>query len=260
MNGTPMSIDELIKKARETKLPGELARLVEAMNTATKALRPHYPPGDLYRLDFGQRVVLREAVDPQQHSTHWWHSGLHTIRQGIATQPQLEASFGSDIDALHGELSKLLGPYEEVTLREIDDTTVTGICLLSELMQYPQNSFVAPNAYSLAQALFHDTAWYRAVYAGKAPVGFVMLDDNAEKPEYYLWRFMIAPPFQRLGFGAKAIALLIDYVRTRPGANELLVSYIDHEEGPAAFYRGLGFVETGEIDEGEVVMRLDLQA
>ena len=82
---------------------------------------------------------------------------------------------------------------------------------------------------------------------------------NAEKPEYFLWRFMIAPPFQRRGFGAQAIARLIDYVKSRPNATELFVSYIDHEDGPAAFYRGLGFRETGEVEENEIMMRLDLQ-
>ena len=57
---------------------------------------------------------------------------------------------------------------------------------------------------------------------------------------------------------AQAIAHLVDYVKSRPGANELYVSYIDHEEGPAGFYRGLGFRETGEVDEEEVEMKLEL--
>lgn len=52
--------------------------------------------------------------------------------------------------------------------------------------------------------------------------------------------------------------LLVDYVRGRPGAKELLVSYIDHEEGPAGFYRKLGFTETGEVEDNEVIMRLNL--
>ena len=87
-----------------------------------------------------------------------------------------------------------------------------------------------------------------------------MLDDDAGKQEYFIWRFMIAPPFQKSGFGAEAVKQVIEYVRTRPGATELRLSYIDHEEGPAGFYRQLGFVETGEVDEGEVIMRLDLSA
>ena len=85
-----------------------------------------------------------------------------------------------------------------------------------------------------------------------------MLDDDPEKHIYYVWRFMVAPPFQGRGFGAAAIKLLIDHVKTRPEAKELLLSYIEHEKGPAEFYRALGFTETGKIEDGEVEMTLPL--
>lgn len=255
-----MPNEQLIRQSREADLPGDLAAQVEHFIAATGALRPLYPPECSYRIDFAERTLLRELLDPDDHDNHWWHTGLHIVSQGIAGHPALAAAYGPALDALSTQLDGRLGPYQSITLREINSGSVTGICLLSELLQYPQNSFVAPNAYSLAEALFHDTAWYRAVYAGKAPVGFVMLDDDTRKQKYYLWRFMIAPPFQRRGFGARAIALLVDYVKSRPGASELLVSYIDHDEGPAGFYRDLGFRETGEVDEGEVVMKMDLRS
>lgn len=247
-----------IEKFRAAGLPHDLTESVEQMLCAADALRPVYPPELLYQINFGERVVLRELIEPDKHESHWWQTGLFFIRQGIAGQPALQQDYGALLDALQLQLISRLGPYDEVSLREITEDTVTGICLLSELFTYPQNTFVAPNAYSLAQALFSSKAWYRAVYAGKAPVGFIMLEEDAEKPEYYLWRFMIAPQFQRQGFGARAVALLIDYVRQRPNASELLLGYIDHKEGPGEFYRGLGFVETGEIDEGEIIMRLAL--
>ena len=209
-------------------------------------------------MDFGERCLLREVLSPDEHESHWWPTGIYIIRTGIAGHPALADSFSAGIDALQQTLENRLGPYDRVTLREIEEATVNGICLLSELMTYPQSTFVAPNAYSLAQALFSKTAWYRAVYAGKAPVGFLMLDDDPEKHIYYLWRFMVAPPFQGRGFGAAAIKLLIDHVKTRPEAKELLLSYIEHEKGPAEFYRALGFTETGKIEDGEVEMTLPL--
>jgi len=250
--------EELIKKARAADLPADLARQVEAFSAASTALLPVYPPEFAYRVRFGQRVLLREVVDPDGHDSHWWHTGLHIVRQGVAGEAALDAEYGSVLDELGEALNAHLGPYEPVALREINDKTVSGICLLSELMSYPQNSFVAPNAYSLAEALFNDAAWFRAVYAGKAPVGFVMLEDNVDKQEYYLWRFMIAPHFQKRGYGAQAIALLVEHVKSRPGASELLLGYVDHPQGPAEFYRGLGFTETGKIEDGEVEMRLAL--
>ena len=75
---------------------------------------------------------------------------------------------------------------------------------------------------SIAEAHFEPKAWFRAIYAGEDPVGFVMLYDDPEKPEYYLWRLMIAGEHQRKGYGREALRLLVEHVRARPGARELL--------------------------------------
>ncbi len=124
-----------------------------------------------------------------------------------------------------------------------------------------QKSFVAPNPISIAQAHFYpEKAWFRAIYADETPVGFVMLSDDTLKPEYFLWRLMIDAKYQGLGFGRRAVDRVIDYVRTRPGATHLLVSCVPGEGSPCPFYEKLGFVATGEIDDGEHVYRLNLVA
>jgi diamine N-acetyltransferase len=43
-----------------------------------------------------------------------------------------------------------------------------------------------------------------------------------------------------------------------PGATQLGTSYVLGEGGPEGFYRRFGFVDTGEVDDGEVVCRLPL--
>jgi len=86
-----------------------------------------------------------------------------------------------------------------------------------------------------------------------------MLSDNADAPEYFLWRLMIADGYQHRGYGRRAVGQLIEYVRTRPNATELLVSYHPGEGGPRDFYLSLGFQDTGKIDDGEVVLRLPLE-
>ena len=121
-----------------------------------------------------------------------------------------------------------------------------------------QENFVASNAISIAQAHFSDHAWFRAIYADETPVGFVMLHDEPEKPEYYLWRYMIDARYQRMGFGRQALQQLIEHVRTRPNATELLLSYVPQEGGPQPFYESLGFTHTGRIVEEEMEMKLDL--
>ncbi|HSN75569.1 MAG TPA: GNAT family N-acetyltransferase, partial [Anaerolineae bacterium] len=121
-----------------------------------------------------------------------------------------------------------------------------------------QEKFVAPNPVSLAQAHFTKEAWYRAIYADETPVGFMMLYDNPAKPEYFLWRLMVDARYQGNGFAWRAVQQLVDYVRSRPGAKELLVSHGQGEGSPAPFYARLGFTYTGEEDDGELIMRLPL--
>ncbi len=143
-----------------------------------------------------------------------------------------------------------------VSLREITSDTLRSILRLKVSPQ--QEQFVADNATSIAQAHFEPKSWFRAIYADETPVGFVMLYDDTEKPEYFLWRYMIDSRYQRLGFGRQALLQVIDVVRGRPGATEMLLSYVPAEGSPEPFYAGLGFVNTGDVEDGENVMRLAL--
>jgi diamine N-acetyltransferase len=143
-----------------------------------------------------------------------------------------------------------------VTLREVTAETLGDVLRLK--VAPAQERFVAGNAVSIAQAHFSPVAWFRAIYADETPVGFVMLSDDPAKPEYGLWRFMIDVRYQRLGFGRAAMALIVEHVLTRPGATVLLTSCVEGEGGPKGFYESLGFVATGEIDDGETVLALQL--
>jgi len=133
---------------------------------------------------------------------------------------------------------------------------VRAICALE--VRPEQRGFVAPNAVSIAEAYFEPNAWFRAVCAGETPIGFVMLDEDLEKEEYFLWRFMVAAEHQVKGYGRRALDLVGEHVRGLPGARELVSSYVPGDDGPGGFYRRYGFVETGEVDEGERVIRLEL--
>ncbi|MEM7244038.1 MAG: GNAT family N-acetyltransferase [Acidobacteriota bacterium] len=149
-----------------------------------------------------------------------------------------------------------------VTLREITADTVVSIIKLT--VAESQKGYVASNSVSLAQALFQEEAWYRAVYLDDEPVGFVMLEDDSlaseppDEPGVYLWRFMIDEKFQGRGIGKAALELVIEHVRTNRTAPKLTLSYVPGPGEPADFYRGFGFEPTGEVDEGEIVMALEI--
>jgi diamine N-acetyltransferase len=144
---------------------------------------------------------------------------------------------------------------EVVTLREIDKDTVRAVIGLD--VAEHQKGFVAPNSVSIAQAHFEPKAWFRAIYAADEPVGFVMVYEDPAEPEYFLWRLMIDHRHQGNGYGRRALELVIDRIRTLPGATRLLTSYVPGEGSPGGFYHRMGFVDTGEEDGGELVTALD---
>jgi diamine N-acetyltransferase len=69
---------------------------------------------------------------------------------------------------------------------------------------------------------------------------------------------MIDARYQKMGFGKRAMDLLLAYVRTRPGASELTLSCHPGEDGPEPFYRKYGFALTGRMLGNEAEMRIDL--
>ena len=149
-----------------------------------------------------------------------------------------------------------------VSLREITAETVRSVCALA--VAPSQASFVAPNAVSLAQALFAPEAWYRAIYLLEEPVGFVMLEDESlcelppKVPQVGLWRFMVDAPHQRSGIGRAALLLVIEHLRAKRRFRSLSCSYVPGIGCPEAFYLGLDFVHTGKVEGVEVVLELPI--
>lgn len=150
-----------------------------------------------------------------------------------------------------------------VRLAEITDENRDAVCALR--VHPGQERFVASVAKSLEDAATTPEAapWYRAVYVGDGPVAFVMLswDVPPGRPgvlgPYYLWRLLVDGRHQGRGIGRAVLAEVVSLVRA-DGATELLTSHQPGDDGPGAFYRKFGFVPTGEIDDGEPVLRLDL--
>ncbi len=155
-----------------------------------------------------------------------------------------------------------------VTLRKITPDTLRAVCWLD--VAPGQDGLVAPNAFSIAQAGFHAEAWFRAVYADETPVGFAMLEDplladninpKLHNGESYiaLWRFMIDARYQKFGYGAQAIKLLMAHGKSC-GAKIMLLSFVPKKNNPEPFYVSMGFARNGEMDDDEVVMAQRLDA
>ena len=128
-----------------------------------------------------------------------------------------------------------------------------------------QEQYVSSVADSLLEAAEHPDAhpMYWAVHADDTPVGFVMIADEVDSPDYipqYLWKLLIDERYQRQGFGTATLDQIVEYFRGRPGVEVLTTSAGQGDGSPIAFYERYGFEQTGEVSHGEVVLRLQLRS
>ena len=137
-----------------------------------------------------------------------------------------------------------------------------------------QKEFVAANDVSIIEAYTTVTAngfaFPFGIYDGKTPVGFMMIGyDSADywedvpdiaRGNYSLWRLMIDENYQKKGFGRKAVALGLDFIKSFPcGKSEYCwLSYEPENEVARQLYRSFGFVETGDTVGGEIIAVLKL--
>jgi diamine N-acetyltransferase len=151
---------------------------------------------------------------------------------------------------------------ESVEFREVDVFNLRDVLALG--VTDAQSEYVASVQESVAEAEVTPDArpWYRALYAGDTPVGFVMISDNIPpgNPElvgpYYLWRLLIDTEHQGRGYGTRAVDLAVEYIRTRPKGRELFTSVVEESGSPMSFYLQYGFEKTDRFAEEERVLRL----
>ena len=118
-----------------------------------------------------------------------------------------------------------------------------------------QEKFVAPNVYSIAEAKIFPFRNPFAVYADDQMVGFVMYGFNEDDGRFYLGRLMIDEKFQRRGYGKAATREVIERLKQTDGCQEVYLSFVPENTVAEQLYQSVGFKRTGEISDGEIVMR-----
>ena len=148
-----------------------------------------------------------------------------------------------------------------ITLREINHENWRAVIKLK--VAAGQDEFVAPNDYSLLQANYDgpDIDFYPwAVYAYDTPVGFVMYAHSSSEGKniWAIWRLMIDEAHQRKGFGRAALRLTVEKMRDEHQCHEILISFVPENAAVQNLYAQEGFEDTGRVEDGEIVYRLDL--
>ncbi len=123
-----------------------------------------------------------------------------------------------------------------------------------------QKNLVASVAQSFADALFPPNdvngpplAWLRGVLRNSQPAGFIMCaDPTTLQKDPWLWRLLVDKSHQGYGVGSFAVESVLSRYR-KIGCERVLVSWAPKEGNAGSFYKKLGFTETGEIQDGEVV-------
>ena len=100
-----------------------------------------------------------------------------------------------------------------------------------------------------------------ALYCDGKMVGFTMFafDEDYEDPDdrYWLWRLMIDKSLQGNGYGTAALKVIIRYFKDH-GANNIRLSTKESNTSALSMYRKAGFRDTGEMNDEEIVLQLDL--
>ncbi|MCL2574144.1 MAG: GNAT family N-acetyltransferase [Defluviitaleaceae bacterium] len=164
-----------------------------------------------------------------------------------------------------------------IELRKIDHDNFNAILKLE--LDPAQKDWVAQNIYSLAEAyvdhMNNDTPPMPfAIYNSDEIIGFAMMEycdieDDDDEPLwvrfkdraiYNFFRFMIDVKHQGKGYGKLAFAKVLEYLKTQPQgrADAISISYMPENNVARKIYASFGFVETGDIEDSEIVARLAL--
>jgi ribosomal-protein-alanine N-acetyltransferase len=282
---TPEAFDEYLRRSRRSDQAGFLicraddgdlagvANLSAIVRGAFEsgylgyyAFTPHARKGYVRE---GLELVVRHAFD---------HLDLHRIEANVRPENvasvQLIRSLGFEPRSRSPRYLFLDGDWRDhvgyVRLREpgppvfgasgsvtLHDVLADDRNALLDLRVAPdQRSFVGDVARYLARCLLEMKWQPIAIRAGDEIVGFVMWARSPEDGSYWVGGFQIDERYQRRGYGRSALLALIDALGAKPGCREIVLTYLPVNDVARRLYESLGFRDSGEMIEGEVVARL----
>lgn len=120
-----------------------------------------------------------------------------------------------------------------------------------------QASFVASNAFYLAQASYESNCFPFCIYDADTLVGFCMYCLDDADGQYWISQLMIGKQYQSHGFGRAALELLLGQIKTDKAHDRVFLSFEPENEWAKSLYESMGFVWDGRMAEEDLVYRLD---
>ena len=146
---------------------------------------------------------------------------------------------------------------KELKLRKIDESNFIECFNLS--LGEGQDRFVSHPIRSLAQAyVYYNQCSPFGIYSNDSIVGYVMVIYDYDEETYNIWHMMIDEKYQGKGYGSIAIKLCIDYIKSKPfgSSNDVILTCNIDNSIAIHIYEKIGFKDTGERDDNELVMKL----
>ena len=141
-----------------------------------------------------------------------------------------------------------------VDLRPVDRTNWRDVARLTVTAE--QERFVATPTYYLALCTYGEVWHPLAAHVGSPVVGFLMWGIDDADDSCWLGGILVDRSHQGHGVGRAIVRKALDLLRVQTGRTEFALSYQPENLVARRLYAGLGFIETGEEDDGEVVARM----
>lgn len=171
--------------------------------------------------------------------------GFRKVGEKIDPIDGLEWIMKADIEEVRSSPSAI--PGNVIRLRTVTADDWRAVCAL--WVREDQRHFVADNAFSLAQAAYEPGCAPFSIYRGEELVGFAMTRERPD--EVAIMRLMFDRQHQGKGYGRQAIVQLCNRFPDTP----IGISCVPENTVAARLYESVGFVPTGEIIHGEMIMR-----
>lgn len=140
----------------------------------------------------------------------------------------------------------------------VEKVTASDYEYVLSLTPHPhQMSYVASNQASLEEADENPTCVPLIIRAGGEPVGFAMYAIDEDDGNYWIYRLMIDARSQGKGYGRAALIQIVEMLSTLPGCSCVVLGVKPENASARRLYEHVGFRATGDIIDGEVVLKYD---
>lgn len=131
--------------------------------------------------------------------------------------------------------------------------------VLSLHLHDDQISYVASNEESLEDAEEDPDCVPLIIRAAGEPVGFAMYTLDEDDGNYWIFRLMIDARFQGRGYGRAALIQIVKLISEIPQCPCVLLGVYPENEKARQLYEHVGFRLTGDVSDGELVMKYDFE-